>query len=150
MTIDSGEDLETQIAEWRGYMRRRRAVGEADVEELEDHLRTTVAELVEAGLKPDEAFLVAVKRMGNQDELSREFARVHSERLWRQLVLAGGPDAPASTGSARELVIMISCAVAAAIGIKLPDLFDVTETFYVRNLSPVSYTHLTLPTIYSV
>ncbi|HZN74469.1 MAG TPA: permease prefix domain 1-containing protein [Micromonosporaceae bacterium] len=135
MTIDSGEDLETQIAEWRGYMRRRRAVGEADVEELEDHLRTTVAELVEAGLKPDEAFLVAVKRMGNQDELSREFARVHSERLWRQLVLAGGPDAPASTGSARELVIMISCAVAAAIGIKLPDLFDVTETFYVRNLS---------------
>ena len=82
-----GETLEGQIAEWRAYLRRRRAIFSPDVEELESHLRDQVKALVDAGLAPDEAFLVAVKRMGSQDALSREFAREHSERLWKQLVL---------------------------------------------------------------
>ena len=80
--------LEEQIAQWRGYLRRRRAIDGPDVEELEGHLRDQVAVLTEAGLTADEAFLVAVKRMGSLDELSREFAREHSERLWKQLVIA--------------------------------------------------------------
>ena len=42
--------------------------------------------LTQAGLTEDEAFLVAVKRMGSLDAISREFAREHSERLWKQLV----------------------------------------------------------------
>jgi hypothetical protein len=33
-------ELEAQIAEWRAYMLRRRAVSGADVDELEDHLRS--------------------------------------------------------------------------------------------------------------
>lgn len=40
-----------------------------DVAELEDHLREQVAGLVESGLAPDEAFLVAVKRMGSLELL---------------------------------------------------------------------------------
>jgi hypothetical protein len=32
MTIDSDMDLETQVAEWRTYMRRHRAVDGADVD----------------------------------------------------------------------------------------------------------------------
>ena len=64
------------------------------MEELEGHLRDELAALTEAGLTGDEAFLVAVKRMGSLDALSREFARAHSERLWKQLVMA--PDAPMS------------------------------------------------------
>ena len=79
--------LEEQIALWRGYLRRRRAIQGPDVEELEGHLRDQLAELSEAGLAGDEAFLVAVKRMGSLDALSREFAREHSERLWKQLVI---------------------------------------------------------------
>ncbi|HEX5993879.1 MAG TPA: permease prefix domain 1-containing protein [Jiangellales bacterium] len=137
MTIDT--DLETQIAEWRTYMRRRHAVHDADVDELEDHLRATVADLVEAGLRPDEAFLVAVKRMGNLDDLSREFARVHSERLWKQLVLAGGPNEPAPAGSRRDLLVMAGCATAAVISIKAPELFGLDlasgDPFYARNIS---------------
>jgi hypothetical protein len=139
MTIDSDQALETQIAEWRGYMRRRRAVHDSDVDELEDHLRATVADLVETGLQPDEAFLVAVKRMGSQDDLSREFARVHSERLWRQLVLAGDPAAPAPGGQRRDLLVMVGCAAAAAVAFKAPELFGVDlehdADFYVRNFS---------------
>src|SRR6185503_8307937 len=79
--------LEQQIDQWRSYLRRRQAIHSVDVAELEDHLRQQVAGLVAAGLTTDEAFLVAVKRIGNLDALSREFAREHSDRLWKQLVL---------------------------------------------------------------
>ena len=77
--------IEEQITQWREYLRRRRAIVGPDVEELESHLREQIAMLTQVGLTEDEAFLVAVKRMGSLDELSREFAREHSERLWKQL-----------------------------------------------------------------
>jgi hypothetical protein len=138
LNTESDEELAPQFTEWRGYMGRRRAVSESDVDELEDHLRDTVGDLVGAGLRPDEAFLVAVKRMGSQDELSREFARVHSERLWKQLVLTGGPQVPTSDGARRDLLLAVGCAAVAAAGIKVPELFghrflDDGE-FYGRNL----------------
>ncbi len=142
MSIDSEYDLEAQIAEWRGYMRRRRAVNDTDIEELEDHLRSTVSELTEAGLRPDEAFLVAVKRMGNQDDLSREFARVHSDRLWKQLVLSGSTQQQQEESRAesrRDLIVMVACAVWAALSIKVPELFglrlDEDNSFYARNIA---------------
>ena len=94
MTTFADQPLEEQIAQWRAYLRRRQAVHGPDVEELEGHLRDQLVALTEAGLAGDEAFLVAVKRMGSLDALSREFARAHSERLWKQLVMA--PDAPMS------------------------------------------------------
>jgi hypothetical protein len=137
VAIDSDEGLAAQFAEWRAYMGRRRAVDGADVDELEDHLRSTVAELVDLGLRPDEAFLVAVKRMGDQNELSMEFARVHSERLWKQLVLAGGAAAPPA-GARRDLLVAVCFAAVAAIGVKLPELFGVSlddENFFQRNFS---------------
>jgi hypothetical protein len=140
MTVESDSGLEGQIAEWRAYMDRRREVGRADADELEDHLRSRIAELTEAGLRADEAFLIAVKRMGSLDELSREFAREHSERLWKQLVLPGEPDVPAAARSRRELWVMVICAGVAALGIKVPGLFGIDMAdddagFYARNLS---------------
>jgi len=139
MTVDSDKDLDRQIAEWRAYVHRRRELHHTDAEELEDHLRSRITELTEAGLQADEAFLIAVKRMGSLDELSREFAREHSERLWKQLVLPGEPDLPAAR-SRRELPVMVLCAAVAALAIKVPSLFglDITDDdalFYVRNLS---------------
>jgi hypothetical protein len=139
MIVDSDNDLERQIAEWRAYMDRRRELLHTDTEELEDHLRSRISDLTEAGLRSDEAFLIAVKRMGSLDELSREFAREHSERLWKQLVLPGEPDASAGR-SRRELPVMIFCAAAAALAIKVPALLGLDISgddagFYARNLS---------------
>ena len=134
MTVGSGNDLEAQISEWQTYVRRRQALHHADAEELEDHLRSRITELTEAGLQDDEAFLIAVKRMGSLDDLSREFAREHSDRLWKQLVLPGEPDAPAAARARRELPVMLLCAVVAAVGIKLPALFTDDWDFYARNL----------------
>jgi hypothetical protein len=140
MIVDSDNDLEGQIAEWRAYMQHRRELLHTDAEELEDHLRSRITDLTDAGLRADEAFLIAVKRMGSLDELSREFAREHSERLWKQLVMPGGPDAPAAARSRRELLVMVLCAAVAALAIKVPALFGLDISgddagFYVRNVS---------------
>ncbi len=131
-------EVEAQIAEWRAYMKNRRELTDSDGEELEDHLRGQIAELTEAGLREDEAFLIAVKRMGSIDEISREFAREHSERLWKQLVLAPARGtASDSTSSSREFLIMVVCALVAAAAIKIPAVFgldlDGDSAFYQRN-----------------
>src|ERR671934_914886 len=131
--------LEEQIDQWRSYLRRRQAIHSVDVSELEDHLREQVAVMVDAGLATDEAFLVAVKRRGTLDALSREFAREHSDRLWKQLVVlpsdSGDPRARART----DAVVAFCLAVAAAVLIKVPALFgiqlDQDAGFYARNLS---------------
>src|SRR5437867_3384928 len=140
MTTFADQPLEEQIAQWRAYLRRRQALHGPDVEELEGHLRDQLVALTEAGLAGDEAFLVAVKRMGSLDALSREFARAHSERLWKQLVIApDGADESANTAHAETLVVL-SLAVAAAFAIKVPALFGLRlgggdEPFYARNAS---------------
>ena len=139
VTVGSDNDLEAQIAAWRAYAERRRELHGTDTDELEDHLRDRITELTDAGLHADEAFLIAVKRMGSLDELSREFAREHSERLWKQLVLPG-EDAPAAERPRREFVVAVACAVIGAVGIKVPALFglgfdDDQANFYFRNLS---------------
>jgi hypothetical protein len=107
------DGVESQIAEWRAYVAKAPAVNGRDVDELEAHLRDQIAELDAAGLTADEAFLVAVKRMGDLDTLSREFAREHSGRLWKQLVLRG-EDEPArpSSGWFEALVFALAAAVA--------------------------------------
>ena len=105
--------VESQVAEWRAYVAKSPAVNGRDVDELEVHLRDQIAELGAAGLTADEAFLVAVKRMGDIDTLSREFAREHSGRLWKQLVLKG-EDEPArpSRGWLEALIFALAAAVA--------------------------------------
>jgi hypothetical protein len=142
MTTREGQDeLEAQFAQWREYVRRRRELQPSDADELEDHLRGSVDELIGAGLHPDEAFLVAVKRMGSLDELSREFAREHSDRLWKQLVLTGetaeGP--AAHERPRRDIRVMILCAAGAAVSVKVPQLFGVRLSddglFYATNVS---------------
>ncbi len=130
--------LEGQIEQWRSYLRRRQAIHSVDVAELEDHLREQIAALTAAGLAPDEAFLVAVKRLGNLDGLSREFAREHSERLWKQLVLPAAETGEPRAAARTDALVAFCLAVAAAVVIKLPALFglDLNEdaNFYARNL----------------
>jgi len=132
---DSGF-LEEQIDQWRAYLRRRQAIQPVDAAELEDHLREHVASLTAAGLSADEAFLVAVKRMGALDDLSREFAREHSERLWKQLVLVSTDAAVPAARVRTEAIVALALAVAAAALFKLPALFgkDTAHyaTFYAR------------------
>ena len=141
MTAQEGyEELEAQFTQWRHFVEGRRELQTSDADELEDHLRGSVDGLIAAGLSPDEAFLVAIKRLGSLDELSREFAREHSERLWKQLALTsetGG--AEAGPRSRRDLWVMVGCAAGAAASVKMPELFGLTfeqdASFYGPNFS---------------
>ena len=148
MTTFADQPLEDQIAEWRAYVCRRKALHSPDVEELEGHLRDQLVALTQAGLTGDEAFLVAVKRMGSLDALSREFARAHSERLWKQLVIAPETDVPTRR---EELVVVLSLAAAAAVATKVPALFghaintnEDFPLFYGRNASLFVFPLLTV------
>ena len=148
-TDRSTESLEKQIDAWRTHLRSRDAIAHADVTELEDHLREQIAALCEQGLTEDEAFLVGVKRMGAIDALTREFAREHSERLWKQLVLTDEAwderaERPSGSGP-RRMWAALALAVAAAVAIKLPALFGITfpledkdsrdDAFYLLNMA---------------
>ena len=134
------DSLEGQIQQWRGYLRRRQAIRPVDVEELEDHLRGQVAALRGAGLSENEAFLVAVKRMGSLDAISNEFAREHSERLWKQLVIAPPGTGDPADDVRTEAIVVFLLAVVAGLAGKVPALFGLEwggrdMLFYMRNLS---------------
>jgi hypothetical protein len=129
------DTVESQIAEWRSYVSRATALNGRDVDELEAHLRDQIAELDEAGLSADEGFLVAVKRMGELDALSREFAREHSGRLWKQLVLSGedGPDRP-SSGWLEALAFAVGAGIVAQVVRLVAQTADDAPMWLVRNL----------------
>jgi surface polysaccharide O-acyltransferase-like enzyme len=137
----SSDSLEEQIEQWRSYLRRRQAIQPVDVEELEDHLRGEVAALRGTGLSENEAFLVAVKRMGALDAISNEFAREHSERLWKQLVTASPSTAQPLDEARTETIVVFVLAVVAALAVKVPALFGLDWAaeedmpFYARNFS---------------
>ncbi len=112
-------------------------------------MRHHLAELQGVPLSPDEAFLVAAKRVEALDEALYAIARVPEDdrhegpdlapetpgRLWRRLGLGSEAADPRARS---EFFTMARLAVAAAVAIKAPELFGVglesdTE-FYSRNL----------------
>ncbi|KQY48032.1 permease prefix domain 1-containing protein [Cellulomonas sp. Root137] len=112
------DELEAQIDRWRGYVHRRQVISSADVDELEDHLRGQVSDLRATGLDDDEAFLVAIKRLGNLDAVSREYAREHSDRLWKQLALVPDDSSGSPAPRWRELAVVLALAVGAGVAVR--------------------------------
>ena len=128
------ESVESQIAEWRAYVANAPGVNGHDVDELEDHLRHQIAELTAAGLTPDEGFLIAVKRLGDVDGLSREFARENSGRLWKQLFLSGDEEpARALSGWFEPLVFAMAAAVTIQVARLAAGFPDEEPTWLARN-----------------
>ena len=138
-STDTTGSLEEQIDQWRTFLNRRQAIHPVDIAELEDHLREQIETLTRAGLAADEAFLVSVKRMGALDALSREFAREHSERLWKQLVSSPANFGEAQGAAQTDAIAAVCLAIAAAVAIKAPALFGISwesdAVFYARNMS---------------
>ena len=104
-------ELDERIAQWRTAVAKSRAVTDTDLDELEGHLRDQVTELKATGLDDDESFLVGVKRLGEVDQLTAEFARVHRDRLWKQLVLPAQDRVTGSRRSVIEVLVFAGIAV---------------------------------------
>jgi len=128
------DQLELEIAEWRAHLERSPGLNGRDVEELEMHLRDQIDDLVAAGLATDEAFIIAVKRLGSIDEVSQEFAREHSGRLWKQLVLSGEGDPQATSHRWLEPLLFAVAAAVVTQGARLAAGFpDDQESWFLRN-----------------
>ena len=77
-----------------------------------------------------------MKRLGDVDGLSREFAREHSGRLWKQLLLSGD-DEPARpfSGLLEPLVFAVAAAVAIQVARLAAGFPDEEPTWLARNAS---------------
>jgi hypothetical protein len=129
------EGLDSEIAEWRAFVGQGPAVDGRDVEELEDHLRGQIADLTAAGLAADEAFLIAVKRIGRLDELSQEFAHEHSGRLWRQLVISDGGEQQPDSVWLEALVFAVAAAATIQVGRLAAGFPSAEPSWLMRNAS---------------
>ncbi len=85
-------DLNEAIQRWRERLIQLRSFGAEDLEELENHLRESVAGLQTAGLSPEEAFLVATERLGPDQRLADEYAKTNAKGIWtrRAVWMLGG------------------------------------------------------------
>lgn len=77
-------ELEQAIQEWKTCISRIETMRSYDAEELEQHLRDSIADLIRNGLSEHEAFLIATKRVGEPETLGREFGKVNSGFVWGQ------------------------------------------------------------------
>lgn len=80
-------DLEQEIKNWRSKLAGQEAFQAAHLDELEDHLRSTSAQLSESGLSSEEAFLVAARRLGTDEQLNREYGKTHASNIWANRLL---------------------------------------------------------------
>ena len=129
------KEHQSSIAAWRDHMLRAGEVPGPELDELERALSEEFGSLREAGLDDDEAFLVALKRLGERHAPTREFALPYARNLL---------DRPAETAdsgrrSRTEPMVVLGLAALAAIAIRLPELFGFPLTdgggVYLRNLS---------------
>jgi hypothetical protein len=79
-------DLNAAIQTWRRQADVESLPGDA-LDELESHLREAVLDLQSRGLTPAEAFGIACERLGAQEPLGQEFAKVHPTNVWRRRVV---------------------------------------------------------------
>ncbi len=95
--------------------------------------------MVQAGLACDEAFLIALKRVGADDAPTRQFARDYAAQLWGDRTGPRAGALEARAGRAREALVAFGLALGAAAAVKVPALFglelDAEQGFYARNLS---------------
>jgi hypothetical protein len=80
-------DLNHAIQTWRENLNHSPAFGRENLDELETHLRDSVAALQARGLSEAEAFIIAVRRAGSSVALGLEFGKVNPRGVWLDRVL---------------------------------------------------------------
>ena len=122
------------LARWRAHLVQTGAVAPAELDEREREIVGEIGALSAAGLDGDEAFLVALRRTGERDAATREFARHHAAQLL---------DRPAAErrgrpGLATGTWVALGLAAVAAAAAKIlqsfgPPLAEDAIAFYARN-----------------
>jgi len=75
-------DLNQAIQQWRESLNQSPAFRRENLDELESHLRDSIANLGQRGLAADEAFLIATRRVGSGTALGAEFGKINAHEIW--------------------------------------------------------------------
>jgi hypothetical protein len=129
-------DLEKQIAEWRDFLQKKGKVSDSHLLEMDSHLRDEIEDLQTADLSEEEAFLIAVKRFGNLHEISREYQKVNTDQLWKQLLVS--PDDALTRDDNKKLIgLVVLFSVMAGTLMKLPEWLGIAadDLFFLKNFS---------------
>ncbi len=130
--------IDKKIREWRDYCLCSGCISDSDIDELEDHLREEIASLIQKSLSEEEAFLIAVRRMGNPPSLSKEFRKINTHDLWKKL-FSEPADIEERRKNTRELILIVVLAISAGLLTELTRLFGIgfeeNEIFYLKNAS---------------
>jgi len=80
-------DLNRQILAWREHLGQSPAFQPENLEELETHLRDSIATLQARGLSAEESYMIATRRVGADGALAAEYGKVNRQEVWLQRIL---------------------------------------------------------------
>lgn len=80
-------ELNKSVNDWRRRLLTTGYCSRLELEELEEHLRQEVKTLESMSLSTEEAFIIASRRLGEPEEISREFGKVDLGSFWRSRLL---------------------------------------------------------------
>jgi hypothetical protein len=129
-------DLEQSVSSWSDYLRSTGKLGEADVVELENHLREEIDDLTKNGLSEDEAFFISIKRLGNVSAIAKEYAKAGTEKLWKQMFV--DPILTTTTNdNQHNILLVVLFSLLAGTAAKIPTLLglDMESLVYLKNIS---------------
>jgi|SRR5579884_818387 len=81
-------EREELIAQWRGNLAQTTGCNREVLDELESHLRDELQQLIQSGHSEEQAFALAVSRLGPPGALATEFAKVAEPASWLPIRLA--------------------------------------------------------------
>lgn len=87
MNNQSQINLDRAIEQWREGLAQSPALRNENLDELESHLRDSIAMLQTRGLDASEAFLIATRRIGKEQLLEGEFRKINRNVVWLDRVL---------------------------------------------------------------
>lgn len=76
--------LDARIEDWTNGLRQRVTLHNDDIEELEQHVRDSIAQSMTRGLTGEDSFWVATGRVGEAGLLAHEFDKVNGGLAWAQ------------------------------------------------------------------
>jgi hypothetical protein len=82
METQTAFDLNLAIQTWRENLTNSLAFRRENLNELESHLRDSVATLQTRSLSAEEAFLIATRRIGQSRQLESEFGKLNRGTIW--------------------------------------------------------------------
>ena len=83
-------DLDQSLAGWRKQMLAAGIKTPVPLEELEIHLREDIAQQMQSGLSAQQAFGIAVKKIGQALELKREFKKTSAPMEMQEVIKLAG------------------------------------------------------------